>query len=59
MPEYEVTVSNLFDTTSPEEAVKQMAQWLHEYATVASYRVISAARPSDTVVVDAEDLDWR
>ena len=59
MPEYEVTIGNIFDADTPEDAVKQMVAWLDESAANGGYRATSVLRPSDTVFIDAEDLDWR
>lgn len=57
--QYEVSVSNYFDATSPEDAVSQMATWLssesHPYRI--GYRVTNQ-RTGQSVFVDAEDIDW-
>ena len=60
--QYEVTVSNYFGTTSPEDAVRQMVAWLVDQAHAAGYRVNryeddAASEPVETWHIDADDLD--
>lgn len=53
---YVVTVSNIFDATSKEDAVLQMAEWLAENARAAGYRVAAEDDPTDTAFIDAERI---
>lgn len=56
--QYEVSLANIFDAVSPEDAVIQMAEWAKEYAYEAGYRV--SWTDSDGYhyeFYDAEDID--
>ena len=57
---YEVSVSNIFDATSPEDAVRQMAHWLADHGFNAGYRVEWYAEDGGTIgtFIDGESLDW-
>lgn len=53
--EYTVSVSNAFEATSPEDAVRQFVTWIVDHAHVAGYWVGTAAAD---VFVDADDIDF-
>ena len=57
---YEVSVSNLFDATSPEDAMRQMVAWLNDHAPNAGYRVEWYAEDGATMgtFIDGESIDW-
>jgi hypothetical protein len=54
---YEVTVANVFDAASPEDAVIQMVTWLIDSAPSAGYRV-EWFNPDGTTFIDGDDIDW-
>lgn len=54
MKEYEVFVGNIFDATSPEDAVRQMVVYLQDNASQAGYRVTCDS--GESVFIDAEEL---
>jgi hypothetical protein len=59
MPEeYEVSIRNIFMAESPEDAVAQMAAWLNDNTYQAGYRVELTRRPSESVFIDAEKIDF-
>jgi hypothetical protein len=43
MTEYEVSVTNSFEADTPEDAVRQMVEWLTEEAAYTGYRVCDEA----------------
>lgn len=54
---YEVTLANIFEADSPEDAVGQMATWASDHAYQAGYRVTNT-RSGQSMFIDAEDVDW-
>ena len=59
MQEYEVTVTitNIFETNTPEEAVTQMVAWLDESAHAAGYRVTWSENTDGEFFFDAEKIN--
>ncbi len=58
---YTVTVTNCFDATSPEDAVRQMIAFLDDDRTRAAYEVSDGDHPRRDVlptVIDAETIDF-
>lgn len=53
MDEYRISVSNIFEAESFEDAVLQMVAWLHENAYAAGYRVENHAT-GESRFIDAE-----
>ena len=57
--QYEVSLANIFDAVSPEDAVIQMAEWAKEVAYEAGYRVSWTDSDGEyhSEFYDAEDID--
>jgi hypothetical protein len=58
-PEFRVRVSNVFTADSPEDAVRQMVEWLLDNAAWTGYKVDSFAEDGSllgTSFIDAEDV---
>ena len=53
MPDFEVSVHNIFEAENPKDAVNQMVEWLLEAVTQAGYRVTNLDT-SQTDFIDAE-----
>jgi len=53
--DYVVTISNIFEAESPEDAVIQMAEWLLENCQQAGYRVVND-NTGESWFIDAEDM---
>ena len=51
--QYTVSVSNMFDANSPEDAVKQMVAWLDDNAAKAGYHIDDGYGQS---FIDAESV---
>jgi hypothetical protein len=60
MQEFKVTVSNIFEAESAEDAVTQMVAWLDDNCYHAGYRVsISMPGVTDSgVLIDADNIDF-
>ena len=60
MQEFKVTVSNIFESESAEDAVAQMVAWLDDNCYHAGYRVcIHLPGVTDSgVFIDADNIDW-
>ena len=54
--DYKVTVSCIFEATSPEDAVAQMVAWISDNAYSAGYRVYVPGE--DSIFIDADTIDW-
>lgn len=52
--EYEVSVSNIFLATDPQDALAQMTSWIDEAVYVAGYRVKNNDT-GESWFIDAED----
>lgn len=52
--EFEVSVRNIFEADSAEDAVLQMAAWLSDYAYQIGYRV---ENENMSLFIDAEDIN--
>ena len=53
--EWTVSVTNTFDAVSAEDAVKEMVEWLLDYAQHTGYQVMDEA--GACVFLDADRLD--
>lgn len=54
---YEVSVDNTFEASSPEDAVRQMVEWLLESASTTVYRVTNTEGIPVTGLYDAEKIN--
>lgn len=55
MEDYKVSVANIFEADSPEDAVLQMVEWLIDSARHTGYRVINMETDA-SCFLDAEDI---
>jgi hypothetical protein len=55
MQDYTISVSNIFEAESFEDAVSQMVEWINENAYAAGYRVVNEAT-GESRFIDAERM---
>ena len=55
--QYEVSVHNIFEGDTPEEAIHAMIAWLQDHAATAGYRATAWGTNDETVFIDAERLN--
>jgi hypothetical protein len=53
---YEVSVRNTFDAESPEDAVRQMIEWIINNAPHTGYRVENLDQPDVVHYYDGDDV---
>jgi len=54
-PTYEVSVRNTFEATSPEDAVRQMIEWIVDNAPSTGYQVKNV-ETGTTEFIDGDDI---